>query len=245
MPRNEMNSRSLRNQRNESNNVRMVEEEVIDLEELWQLFKRKFFLLIIAVVIFAGAGFGYAKYMITPTYSSTGSIYLTPLVNSAGGADYSSLSSNSKLVSNVVTLLQQKDLLSQVAEASGVSGADYVKRCLSVTNVEETEVVKVTAVTTDPRLSKKIAKNTIEIFIDMMKDNLNVKNIEIVDSPRLNFTPVGPNIKKYTVMGAAFGCVLYGVYLVLLLLTDNRIKTKDYAEKYLGLPVLGEFPKRK
>lgn len=222
------------------------ESDEIDLLELWILFKKKFLYLIILVILCGGITFGYTKTMIAPTYSCSESIYLTPLVSSETGiADYSSLNSNTKLVSNVVSLLQQNDLLTRVAEASGLDSAKEVKQYLTVSNTNDTEVITVSAITTDPRLSKKIVKNTVDFFIEMMKDNLNVKNIEIVDSARLNFTPVGPNIIKNTALGALIGIVLYSAYITFLLLTDNHLKTKEQVEKYLGLPVLGEFPLEK
>ena len=75
-----------------------------------------------------------------------------------------------------------------------------------------------------------------------MQKNLNVRNIEIVDKAKLSYVPSGPNAKKNGVLAAAVGFVLGAGYAVLRYLLDNRFRTKEEAEKYLGIPVFCEIP---
>ena len=98
------------------------------------------------------------------------------------------------------------------------------------------------ATTTDPKLSKDIANGTVDTFIETMQKNLNVRNIEIVDKAKLSYVPSGPNAKKNGVLAAAVGFVLGAGYAVLRYLLDNRLRTKEEAEKYLGIPVFCEIP---
>ena len=70
----------------------------------------------------------------------------------------------------------------------------------------------------------------------------NTRNIEIVDKAKLSYIPSGPNIKKNTMMASLVGGVIGVGYAVLKFLLDNRLRTKEEAEKYLGIPVFAEFP---
>ena len=75
-----------------------------------------------------------------------------------------------------------------------------------------------------------------------MQENLNLKNIEIVDKAKLSYEPSGPNVKKNILMGAAAGFVIDALIVVLKVLTNTKLKSKEEAEKYLKLPVFCELP---
>lgn len=226
--------------RTPNNDVREMEE--IDLLELFRTILKYIKLIIVLCIVFGAGGFFGTKFLITPTYTARTSIYLTPRINDTGSLDYNSQMANSKLVTNVVNLMTQNNIMSEVAKDVGVENAFSVKKCISVTNESNTEIITVTATTTDPKLSKDIANDTVDTFINTMQKNLNVRNIEIVDKAKLSYIPSGPNIKKNTLLATMVGFVLGCGYAVLKFLLDNRLRTKEEAEKYLGIPVFAEFP---
>ena len=226
--------------RTPTSDVREMEE--IDLLELLRAVLKYIKLIIVLCIVFGLGGFLGTKFLITPTYTASTSIYLTPQINDTGSLDYNSQMANSKLVTNVVNLMTQNNVMSEVAKDVGMENAASVKKCISVTNETNTEIVKVTATTTDPKLSKDIANGTVTTFIKTMQKNLNVRNIEIVDKAKLSYVPSGPSIKKNTMMAALVGGVIGVGYAVLKFLLDNRLRTKEEAEKYLGIPVFAEFP---
>uniref|UniRef100_UPI0025B03060 YveK family protein n=2 Tax=Faecalibaculum rodentium TaxID=1702221 RepID=UPI0025B03060 len=179
--------------------------------------------------------------LIPKTYAASGTLFLTPRVQE-GEIDINSLNSNQKLVNNVINLLTQDNIMSMVAQETGMASSEEVRDALSITNTDNTEIITVTATTEDPKLSKEIATTTINTFIDTMKDSLNVQNIQITDQPKLSYEPVGPSIKKNAAIGGLAGLVLGLGFLVIHMLTDKRLKTREEAEKYLGLPVYAELP---
>lgn len=225
-------------------NVANVEddEDVIDLLEVARAILKHIKLIILLCVVFGAAGFFGTKFLIAPKYTASTSIYLTPQVSDSGSLDYNSQMANSKLVTNVVNLMTQNNVMSEVAKNVGMENAKSVKDCIEVTNETNTEIITITATTTDPKLSKDIANGTVDTFIKTMQKNLNVRNIEIVDKAKLSYVPSGPNAKKSGVLAAAVGFVLGAGYAVLRYLLDNRLRTKEEAEKYLGIPVFCEIP---
>lgn len=220
--------------------VREMEE--IDLLELFRAILKYIKLIIVLCIVFGAGGFFGTKFLITPTYTARTSIYLTPQISESGSLDYNSQMANSKLVTNVVNLMTQNNIMSEVAKDVGLENSSSVKKCISVTNESNTEIITVTATTTDPKLSKDIANDTVNTFINTMQKNLNVRNIEIVDKAKLSYIPSGPNIKKNTMMASLVGGLIGVGYAILKFLLDNRLRTKEEAEKYLGIPVFAEFP---
>lgn len=223
-----------------SNDLNEMEE--IDLLELFRAVLKYIKLIIVLCIVFGLGGFLGTKFLITSTYTASTSIYLTPQISESGSLDYNSQMANSKLVTNVVNLMTQNNVMSEVAKDVGLENAASVKKCINVTNETNTEIVTITATTTDPKLSKDIANGTVNTFIKTMQKNLNVRNIEIVDKAKLSYVPSGPNIKKNTMLATMVGFVLGCGYAVLKFLFDNRLRTKEEAEKYLGIPVFCEIP---
>lgn len=218
------------------------EEITIDLAEVWSLFK-KHIVLIVLLTLLCGAGAGIGTKLFVPkTYASSASIFLTPMVSDTGYVDYNSMTSNEKLVNNVITLMTQNNIMTQVAKETGLSSAKEVRDALTVSNTSNTTLVTVTAVTEDARLSKNIVSSTVNNFIERMKDTLNVSNIEIVDNPKLSFVPVGPHVKRNALIGAVAGFMLGCAYIMIRVIGDKRLKNREEAEKYLGIPVLAQLP---
>ena len=226
--------------RTPSSNINEMEE--IDLLELFRAVLKYIKLIIVLCIVFGLGGFLGTKFLITPTYTASTSIYLTPQISESGSLDYSSQMANSLLVSNVTELLTQNNIMSEVAKNVGIESASKVKSYLTVTNQSNTQIITVTATTDDPKLSKDIANGTVNTFIKTMQKNLNVRNIEIVDNAKLSYVPSGPNIKKNTMLATLVGGVIGVGYAVLGFLFDNRLRTKEEAEKYLGIPVFCEIP---
>lgn len=223
-----------------SNDLNEMEE--IDLLELFRAVLKYIKLIIVLCILFGVGGFFGTKLLIVPTYTASTSIYLTPQISESGSLDYNSQMANSKLVTNAVNLLTQNNIMSEVAKDVGMENAASVKKCITVTNEANTEIITITATTTDPKLSKNIANGTVSTFTKTMQKNLNVRNIEVVDKAKLSYVPSGPNIKKNTMLATLIGGVIGVGYAVLRFLFDNRLRTKEEAEKYLGIPVFCEIP---
>ncbi len=215
--------------------------ETIDLSEYFKLIKKHIWMLIV-LTLGCGVLAGVLTWaLVPPTYASSGTIFLTPKVE-GGEVDYTSLNSNQKLVNNVMNLLTQDNILTSVAQENGLENASQVKDMLTIENTANTEIIRITCVSKDAKLSKDIVTDVIDKFIDTMSESLNVQNIQITDKPKLSYVPVGPSIKKNAVIGAAAGLVLGLAILLIRMLTDKRLKTREEAESYLGLPVYAELP---
>lgn len=218
------------------------EDVEIDLVEIWQVIKKQFGLLVVIVILCAILAGVISKFFIAPKYTSSSTIFLTPSISESGVVDFTSQNSNEKLVNNVMALLVQDNILSEVAKQTGMESIEELRNQIEVSNDTNTTLVKVEATTLDPKLSKNIVNSMVNVFIDTMQENLNLKNIEIVDKAKLSYEPSGPNVKKNILIGAAAGFVIDALIVVLKVLTNTRLKSKEEAEKYLNLPVFCELP---
>ena len=216
------------------------EEIEIDLKELLLTLKAKWKFITLTTIIVGIVAGAFTIGFIDKKYSSTSRIYLKPKVTE-GMVDYSTVNSNDKMVNNYVEIMKGDTDLSAVAGNVGVEDS-VVKEALSVGAETNTQIIKVTATTTDAGLSQAIVQNTIDVFYREMQTTLQIDNIAILDEAKINETPVSPSLTKNIAIGILLGLVgSCGVVFVQFML-DTRIKNKDQVEQYLGVPALGVVP---
>lgn len=219
-----------------------IRETVVNWSDVWRVIKKNIILLIL-IVLLCGFGYGFGKSYLDPAqYESTATIFLTPKFDQEGELDQSSISTNRTLLSNAIALMSRENIMVQAAQEIGNMTPDQIRDSLTVEPITGTELISVTSTTSDPQLSKNIVDATVNAFIVTMKDNLNLDNITIVDQPKLNFESVSTPFYIYILQGAAVGLLIDAVYVFIRVVMDKRLRTKEEAERYLGVPVFVVLP---
>lgn len=227
---------------NEYTEKQANDEVEIDISALMKLLKKNIKMILITTLLCAIIAFLITNFFMTKKYASEARIYLKPNVTEQGIVDSNTLASNSKMVNNYMSLMQGETILSKVADNLNIDDVEEIKKSISVSNLNETEIIIVKATTEDPVKSQAIVKNTVDVFFEDMKEKLDIKNMTISDQPKVDETPVSPNKKMNTAIGAVLGLFLSCGYVFLQYLFDKRLKNKAEAESFLGVPVLGEIP---
>lgn len=227
-------------------NCEMNNDELeIDLGELFKALKKNILLIVVISVLCALVGFVSSMFLINKKYSSEATIYITPKVTEQGIIDYNSIQTNSRMVNNYMEILKGETILAKVADQVGLDSYTEVLSTLTVTNPEDTELISVSSETTDPELSQQIVSLVISTFTEDMMDILNLNNVTIINDAKVNENPVSPSVPKYTVLGLAAGLVISCGYVFIAFLFDKRLRTREEAENFLGVPVLATVPLKK
>lgn len=216
------------------------DEVQIDLSELFKLIKKHLRLIIIFMLVGIILVGSYTTFMVDKKYSSQGTILLKSDVVD-GAVDSRQLVSNNSMIANYIKLLQGNNIQDKIAKNLDISKG-IVRSSLQISNTEDTQIIEITATTTDAGLSKRIVDETIKVFTETVKEMLDVSNIIIVDNAEINAYPVSPSLQKNMFLGAVGGIVIALGYILLTYLLDSKIKTPEVAEQVLDLPVLGMVP---
>ena len=225
------------------------EEIVIDIGRILIELK-KFWKFIAAItLVFGIVAAVFSMVFITPMYRSETKIYLKPEMRTdVSGIDTTSINANSMMINNYMVMLKGDILMGKVAKEVNEKYTEenitktYIKNSVNVSNENNTEMIMLAAVTEDPELSKLIVDTTFTNFSKQMKKELNLDNILVVDKARADDKPVSPNIMKNTVLGLLLGLISALGLVALKVITDKRLRTKEEAEAYLGIPVLATVP---
>lgn len=216
------------------------DEMEINLGELFALLKSKYKMIIISILVTTIIAGVITVFFIDRKYQSTASIYPKPEVTE-GMVDYTQINANNLMVNNYIEMLKGNNIQSQVAESLDIT-PDEISECVSITNQANTQIISISATTTDPELSKNIVDKLVATFKKEAKNTLNINNISTIDQAQIADTPVSPNLKTNLVIGALIGAFLSVGFIFIKFMLDTHIHNKEEAEKYLGIPCLGSIP---
>jgi len=225
----------------ESSNVN--NEIEIDLSELINTILKNIKLIIISTCLGAILVCLFTVFFIPKKYSSSSRVFITLDTQSNGTVNYTSLTYTNAIIENYMAIMKSDAIANDVAQKLNVSAGEF-KGGLAVSNAEDTLIIDISCVTKSPQLSQQVVNETIDLTYNEMKDSMKIDKLKILNPPKVNNTPVSPNIKKNTLFGAIGGAILSLAFVFIRFLLDNHLKTSEEAEEYLGYPVLGEVSKR-
>lgn len=228
------------------NENQMMNDEIeINLGDLFKVLKEKILTILIISLLCAMIGLFTSVFLIDKKYCSEATIYITPKVTEQGTIDYTSIQTNSQMVNNYMEILKGETILDKVAAGVGLESFEEVQNAITITNPTSTQLISISAETTDPELSQQIVSLTISTFSEDMMDILNLNNVTTINEAKVNSDPVSPSKTKFTILGFGVGLFISCGYVCITYLFDKRLRTRDEAENFLGIPVLATVPLKK
>ena len=219
-----------------------MEMEEIDLTELFDYFFRRAYIIIITALVFLVGGLTYTVFLKEPLYKSDVNVILVSK-NSQSSSLQSEITANQKLAATYRELVTSRSVLNEVIEDLDLTYTiTELQKMITVQNVNETEIIKITVSSSKPKEAKEIANVVAIKFQDEVKDIYNLENVSIVDKAVLDKEPYNINVVKESIIYIALGVVLSCGVIFMIYYFDNTIKSIDQVEKRLGIPVIGTVP---
>lgn len=222
-----------------------MQEDEIDLLELFHVLRKNWKLLLITTII-AGILGGMVNFLLLPPeYRARTNLYV---MNSASGSitdgqatiTNSDLSSSLMLSKDYIQILKTNRVMDAAKQRMGVLTLDDYD--ISVSSASDTRMISIVVEGTDQKGVAKLANILTEEFVDTVQETMHMDNITVIDRATVPANPSGPARTKNTILVAMVGFVLAAAYSILRFLLDTTIKTEDDVEKHLGLPVLAQIP---
>ena len=89
---------------------------------------------------------------------------------------------------------------------------------------------------------KEIVDAIADVSAKQITSVMQIEGVNVIEYGRVANAPSSPNVKKNTMLGAIAGIVIAIAVLVVNFILDDRIKTSDDVEKYLGITNLSLIP---
>ena len=229
-----------------------MNEQEIDLIELFNNIKKHTLLIIILGLLAGGIAYGISSYVLTPKYDSNATMIISNSTNvdsqnmPQANVELSQINANKALISTYSEIVKSRGIADKVISNLNLD-MDYEEfsEKVSIESVKDTQIISVMVVDTIPERAQDIANETANIFKDSIGDIMKVDNVQILDGATLPEKPSSPNIKKNTVIGVVLGLILGVMIAIFKEIADTTIKTQEDINQYFDLPVIGIIPDRK
>lgn len=214
----------------------------VNVGELIVVLLRKWWLIALCGIIAASAFLAATKLFITPTYQSVTKIFV--LSQQDGNLLTSTdIQLSSYLTKDYAELIKSRTVAQEVIDRLELSmSPEGLMSQVSVQTKSDTRIVTIVVKNENPELAQKLANVIREVSAKQIVDVMGVEAVNMVDEANLPLSPSGPNTRKNTLMGCAWGCLLAIAFILLRYLLDDTIKSEDDVERYLNLNVLAAIP---
>lgn len=216
-------------------------DDEIDLTEVFYVLLNGWKKLLLSAVLMAVIVGGFNKYVLTPQYSATSTLYVFPKGTSITGTidiqlgesltqDYMKVITGHSVVEKVIANLKLDIEYEDMLEV------------ITLENPTDTRILEITIVDENAKQAKKIADEFAKVSSKYISVRMKQDAPTILEKARIAKKPIGPNIVKNTCIGFLAGFCLMAFALIVFHLMNDTLMNPEDVERRLGLDTLAEIP---
>lgn len=210
--------------------------EEIDLRELFSFFKNKIFVFFVIFIGVCLLGCLYAFFIQKPMYNS----YTKVILSGENTITQTELNLNKNLVDTYAEIVKSRRVLEQViAELDLEETYEELSNKISVSSVNNTEIIKITVADRNPIEAKNVANVTANFFSKEVVKLYNMNNVNVLDEANEANEPYNINIPKQVIIYFFIGIIIALSILFIIFYFDRTIKSVEQVEQKIKLPILG------
>lgn len=220
--------------------------EELDLKEIFRMLwnSRRFIITITIFFVIIAAVYSYV--IQTPKYQSYTTIVLTKAENTEGtnsSITQTDVTMNQKLVSTYSEIVKSKTVLTQVISNLQIADLteDQLRKSVTVSAVEDTEVIKIIVSNQNPEYAAKIANEIGKVFSEKISDMYKINNVYTLDAAEPSSTPYNIKPAKYIAIAIVAGIFISCAIIIVMGLFDTTVKSAEEIEQALKIPVIAQL----
>ncbi|MCD7715092.1 MAG: Wzz/FepE/Etk N-terminal domain-containing protein [Lachnospiraceae bacterium] len=222
--------------------VQKNDEITIDLGEIFLFILGKIGYVILATVLCAVISFIITYWFITPQYTSTAKIYVLNR-QSNESVTSSDITSSTYLTEDYIEMIQSRTVIESVIEDLDLDLTyNQLLNVVTVSAQSDTRVIAISVTDPDPGMARDITDAICQASVSHIKQIMELESVNIVDEANTPTEKSSPSITKNVMMAALLGLVASIGILVVIFILDDKVKTAEDVERYLGISVLGTMP---
>ena len=218
------------------------EEMEIDLLELFAYLWSEARLIIVVALLCGLLSFVFTKFFITPTYQSKGSLYVVSSQDSL--VNLSDFQMGNYLASDYERMVYTHEVIDQTIENLDLDyTTEELRKMVEIVNPNNTRILEFVVTGPEPQESADIANELMDVVRSYIEDIMLTEAPNILSIAQVPTKRFKPSYSKNIILG----CLLGGLFVVFVLfirfISDDKIKTPEDIEKYVGLHTLAIIPK--
>ncbi|MCC3862728.1 hypothetical protein K0040_00195 [Terrisporobacter petrolearius] len=221
-------------------------EETIDLREYFFMLKKKMWIIALSAIICGVISGLVSFFVLTPIYEANTTLIVNKEVENETTQMTTSDDLNfvQKLAVTYGEIIKSKSVITSTIKKLNLDMTyEELSEAVSVTNVADTQIIKISVQHKNPKVAATICNTIPEIFSTEAQRIVKASGTEVIDKATLPEEPIKPNKKMNILIATVLG-VMISVFVVFLREALNtKIKEPKDIEEKLGLPVYGVIPK--
>ena len=223
-------------------NPDIEQEDELDLGQLFSFYLSRLPLLIIAIIVGALIAGAYTYFLVPDKYTATSKMYMVS-ASSDAVVNLSDLNLGSSLSNDYVELMKSRPVLEDVIDKLELPyNYEQVLGMISLGVVNNTRIVQISAVSTDPHEAMNIANQVARTAKIQLPKVMEAPSPTIVEDAVLPVRRSSPSLSRNVIIGALALLVVVIAILTVLYLQDDTIKSSEDMEKKLGIMPLAVIP---
>ena len=217
-----------------------MEDKLFDFEELWYLFKRRFWIIIVIPVLMTSLAL-YKVSKLKPSYSASAKVFMGNSNDMLDIYSQDELSYYSQFITIFSEISKIDGFLDDTLKKNKIDKTSLeVASSLSFSSSENTPIVNIYYSSYTDEQMEETLNAVCDELIDKIKEIMPSTNPTVLSEARV--ATIYPNKTKLPMIAFAAGIIIsIGLILVLDYL-DSRIMSKKQLEKIIPVAVLGSIP---
>ncbi len=219
-----------------------------DAKQIVDMLLKRWWIIVIAVVLFVGLAVGYTELAVTPTYTSSATL----LINGGSGmTSYQQILAGQYQSKDYPYILKSYDTLGAVAERLNADEETSYRKytssvlsgMISYSAEEDSRIFRISVTSADPKEARDVARVIAEVFSERT-EKLTKAEVQSVESPREPTSASSSDMKRNVLVGAAAGLVLSVAIVILMGLGSDVLDSEEWLLKSFKdeAPLLATIP---
>lgn len=203
----------------------------IHLKDYFDVLKRRFWIIILIVIVATSVGYYMSNHNYTPVYETSTRIIIE--------ADNNYMNTLMVMIKDPIIMekVQNELMLEKSPEA--------IASQIDVNRIDESQVIKISVVDQDPETAMHIANATARLFKSEIGNILEFNDVQLLSEAKQNNVPINENKNRLILITFVLGTVVGIGFVFLLDSLDDSIEKNSEVEEILGVPVLGRISNMK
>lgn len=216
------------------------EVEINLIELLYHLMDNLKYIIGTAILCAALAA-SYVFFIADPVYEATSKLYV--MSNGDSAINLSDLQIGSYLTNDYQEVFKTWEVHEMVIENLNLDVSySTLSQMLTVTNPTDTRILSITVRAGDAQLATDIANEYAAVVKKYISQTMATEEPNILSVALKPNHPISPTKTRDILLGLILGAVLASAIIIVRFLMDDRIKSPDDLQKYVGLDTLAVIP---
>lgn len=226
---------------NLENQQQPVEEQEIDLLEVFYVLWRKAWILAISVVVGIALSAAVTIFFITPQYEAQAEIYILSKTTSI--TSLADLQIGASLAADFQIIATTREVVQPVMDNLGIDDKyENFVETIEVTNPTNSHMLEIKVTNPNPVLAARVCNSLAEQLRMRISEVMSTDTPSSVSDAVVPENPSSPNFIVNCVVGALVFFVIAAAFILIRHFMDDTIKDEDDVKRYLSLDTLAAIP---